>query len=326
MKRREFLEGVFAGTAVTASSAFLWGKLNLRPALPVAEVLPVPPVSTPPVSPGSVVVEPVVVEPAPTSVIAPEPIRPVVVHKEPQEIAEDRAYLSKIQNFDDEHLGDIHLSPERLELLKATIGSLDEAQRLIGHGHFNVIGFDRMILVVNRYSRTGPFPKAHLDLIEELFEFNAKGYGFYGEKIVTRLTSTIPEGDIEKVPYTGHYLYKGDSKRLYKTLRRDVGETIVLTSGIRGMVKQTHLFMAKALQAKGNLSRASRSLAPPGHSYHAIGDFDVGKVGYGKRNFTRDFAETDEYKRLQDLGYVDIRYTSNNRFGVRYEPWHVKVV
>ncbi|RRJ85410.1 twin-arginine translocation pathway signal protein [Aestuariirhabdus litorea] len=183
-----------------------------------------------------------------------------------------------------------------------------------------------MISVVNRYSQRGPFPKEHLNLIEELFEFNAKDYGFYGEKIVTRLTSTVPERDIEKIPYTGHYLYKGDSKRLYNTLRRDVGETIVLTSGIRGMVKQTHLFMAKALQSEGNLSRASRSLAPPGHSYHAIGDFDVGKVGYGKRNFTRDFAQTDEYKRLQDLGYVDIRYTSDNRFGVRYEPWHVKVV
>ncbi|MCL6416062.1 M15 family metallopeptidase [Aestuariirhabdus sp. Z084] len=311
MKRREFLEGVLAGTAVTASSAYLWGKLNHRSiSTPVAAV---------PASPATVV------EPVPV-VVAPEPVKPVVVHQEPQEIAEDRAYLSKIQNFDDEHIGDIHLSPERAQLLKDTLASLDDAQRLIGHGHFNVVGFDQMIKMVNRYSKQGDFPKQQLDLIEELFEFNAQNYGFYGEKIVTRLTSTIPGRDIEKIPYTGHYLYKGDSKRLYQTLRRDVGETIVLTSGIRGMVKQTHLFMAKALQAEGNLSRASRSLAPPGHSYHAIGDFDVGKIGYGKRNFTRDFAQTDEYKRLQDLGYVDIRYTSDNRFGVRYEPWHVKVV
>ncbi|HKI73197.1 MAG TPA: D-alanyl-D-alanine carboxypeptidase family protein, partial [Pseudomonadales bacterium] len=80
------------------------------------------------------------------------------------------------------------------------------------------------------------------------------------------------------------------------------------------------------IQAKGNLSRASRSLAPPGHSYHGVGDFDVGKVGYGLRNFTSDFARTDEYKSLLELGYVTMRYPQYNLMGVRYEPWHIKVV
>ena len=74
------------------------------------------------------------------------------------------------------------------------------------------------------------------------------------------------------------------------------------------------------------LSMASRSLAPPGHSFHGIGDFDVGKKGYGHRNFTADFAETDEFKRLKQLGFVKIRYHETNPFGVRYEPWHVKVI
>jgi zinc D-Ala-D-Ala carboxypeptidase len=26
------------------------------------------------------------------------------------------------------------------------------------------------------------------------------------------------------------------------------------------------------------------------------------------------------------LGYVQIRYTEDNRLGVRFEPWHIKVV
>ena len=116
------------------------------------------------------------------------------------------------------------------------------------------------------------------------------------------------------------------TEALYDKLKKDVGDSIVLTSGIRSVVKQTHLFLAKTIQSKGNLSKASRSLAPPGHSYHGIGDFDVGKVGFGRKNFTEAFAKTDEFKRLVDLGYVDIRYHRNNMLGVRYEPWHIKVV
>ena len=46
---------------------------------------------------------------------------------------------------------------------------------------------------------------------------------------------------------------------------------------------------------------------------------------HGYRNFSDDFAETDVYKRLQDLGFVEIRYTTDNNFGVRYEPWHIQV-
>ena len=47
------------------------------------------------------------------------------------------------------------------------------------------------------------------------------------------------------------------------------------------MVKQMHLFLAKPRQSNGNLSKASSSLAPPGYSFHGIGDFDVGKIGLG---------------------------------------------
>ena len=130
----------------------------------------------------------------------------------------------------------------------------------------------------------------------------------------------------KKMSRTGHFLYRGESDALYKKVERDLGPSIVLTSGIRSVVKQTHLFLAKTIQSKGNLSRASRSLAPPGHSYHGIGDFDVGKVGYGSKNFTSEFAKTKEFQRLVDLGYVDMRYPLHNLLGVRYEPWHIKVV
>jgi LAS superfamily LD-carboxypeptidase LdcB len=91
------------------------------------------------------------------------------------------------------------------------------------------------------------------------------------------------------------------------------------------VVKQMQLFVSKADRADGNLSLASRSLAPPGYSFHGVGDFDVGIKGWGARNFTDDFATTDEFKKLLDLGYIDIRYPADNRLGVRFEPWHIKV-
>ena len=128
------------------------------------------------------------------------------------------------------------------------------------------------------------------------------------------------------MPRTGHFLYRGDSEALYLKVKKDIGASIVLTSGIRNVVKQTHLFLAKTIQSNGNLSRASRSLAPPGHSFHGIGDFDVGKVGFGSKNFTSDFSDTKEFQKLVELGYVDMRYPLHNLLGVRYEPWHIKVV
>jgi len=118
----------------------------------------------------------------------------------------------------------------------------------------------------------------------------------------------------------------GDSLNRYQQIRSDVGDNLLLTSGIRNVVKQMHLFLAKTRQSNGNLSKASRSLAPPGYSYHGIGDFDVGKLGLGEANFTIDFSNTEEFKRLITLGYVDIRYTDTNRYGVRYEPWHIKII
>ena len=34
----------------------------------------------------------------------------------------------------------------------------------------------------------------------------------------------------------------------------------------------------------------------------------------------------EEYKKLIELKYIDLRYTKDNQIGVRYEPWHIKVV
>ncbi len=231
----------------------------------------------------------------------------------------------KIENFDADFADDVYLTPERFKLLKQVQNRLARAQDAIGFARFNLISFDELLKSAANMPQIGIFTADELAFVEEIFFFDARKYGFYGEKVTDKLTARFDEKDTIKIPGSGHYIFKGRPQALYQEIVRDVGSDIVLTSGIRSVVKQLHLFLSKAIACQGNLSRASRSLAPPGHSFHGISDFDVGKLGWGYRNFTDHFAKSDVFKRLIDLGYVDIRYTPNNSYGVRFEPWHIKV-
>ncbi|WP_141734739.1 M15 family metallopeptidase [Oligoflexus tunisiensis] len=231
----------------------------------------------------------------------------------------------KIDNFDADFTDDIYLPPEKFALLKQVRARLARAQETIGFANFNLLSFDDLLKSSANLSQIGMFTAEELAFVEEIFFFDARRYGFYGDKVTGQLTARFDEKDTIKIPGSGHYIFKGRPQAMYEAIVRDVGSDIVLTSGVRSVVKQLHLFLSKAIHCKGNLSRASRSLAPPGHSYHGISDFDVGKIGWGYRNFTDQFAKSDVFKRLTDLGYVDIRYTPNNSYGVRFEPWHIKV-
>jgi hypothetical protein len=220
---------------------------------------------------------------------------------------------------------DIYFSSIDRECASRLLSRLRRVQSIVGHGNFNIISFDNALRISKNYSKVGRFQKDELKLFERLFFINAAEYGFYGEKVVDDMTTVFKKKEMQKVPHTGHFLYQGDALAHYELIRRSIGNSIILTSGVRGVVKQMYLFLAKVFRVDGNLSLASSSLAPPGYSYHGIGDFDVGKIGFGYRNFTTDFERTDEYKKLMDLGFVTIRYHKNNPFGVRYEPWHIKV-
>lgn len=215
---------------------------------------------------------------------------------------------------------------EELEALKATFARLSSVQKYIGFGNFNVISFDAMISVAKTSNAIGAFTQKELDYLEALFFRDAKEYGFFGSKVTDSLTSVITQKDIFKAPHTGHFLYKGQAAKVYESVKKDIGDTIIMTSGVRGVPKQFYLFLAKTLQCKGDYSEASHSLAPAGYSYHGIGDFDVGKIGFGEKNFTQDFAQTEEYEKLMQLGYIAIRYPRGNPYGVYFEPWHVEVV
>ena len=232
----------------------------------------------------------------------------------------------KVQNFDNTFVDDVHIDTKRMPLLVSIYKKLNYLQTYVGYANFSILGFSDLLAYSRNVSKIDSFDQAELDLINDLFAVNAKEYGFLGERVNFKLYDTIDKRVLTKVSSTGQYVYKGQSLDLYKKLKQDVGDELILTSGVRGMVKQLFLFVKKAVEVKGNLSRASRSLAPPGHSYHAIGDFDVGMRGLGELNFTKEFANTPVYEHIHSLKYINIRYHETNTLGVRYEPWHIKVV
>jgi hypothetical protein len=234
-------------------------------------------------------------------------------------------YIHKMRNFDQPAPDDIYLEEELLPVLSSCVSRLKRLERFAGHGNFYLLSFDDGLSIAGHYSQVGEFPKEELDFLEQIFYTDSSIYGFIGEKPIDKMTYRIDDREAVKVPATGNYLYRGTSHEMYEKIKKSVGEELYLTSGIRGVVKQFLLFLDKADSNHGNLSLASRSLAPPGYSFHGIADFDVGQIGYGTLNFTGSFTKTEVFKKLEDLEYVSLRYTEGNLKGVRFEPWHIKV-
>jgi len=234
-------------------------------------------------------------------------------------------YLIKMKNFDKPHKNDFYLDPKAYSILKNSYNRLSRLQKTVGHGNFYLLSFDEALKIARSYKRVGRFRKEELRFLEMIFYEDGAHYGFLGEKPLKNLTAQIKRQKVVKIQYSGNYLYKGVPFETYKKIRRAIGDQVILTSGIRSVMKQFILFLGKAYRNKGNMSLASRSLAPPGYSYHGIGDFDVGQVGFGALNFTEKFTSTEIFNKLINLGYVKMRYREDNLLGVRFEPWHIQV-
>ncbi|MEA3352727.1 MAG: D-alanyl-D-alanine carboxypeptidase family protein [Campylobacterota bacterium] len=220
----------------------------------------------------------------------------------------------------------VFLDAEDLITLKTLDIRLRRVKRYVGFGNFNFLSLDQMFYYGRNYSSIGEFTKNEISLIEKLFYENPSNHGFYGKRTVDKITNRISSKEIVKIPYSGHYIYKGKPYEDYNRILKDVGNDIILTSGVRNVVKQLSLYVSKIRRVNGNISKASSVIAPPAFTYHAISDFDVGKKGWGSKNFTSAFARTSEFYKMRKLDYIDIRYTVNNKDGVRFEPWHIKVI
>ena len=234
-------------------------------------------------------------------------------------------YKKKMEAFNSPHPEDQYVPENQRKLLKSCVKRLDRVYRTVGHANFYLLGVDEAIKLSKGYQRIGRFTKPEIHFLESLFHQNAVTYGFYGKKQISAFTHKIPKSKVQRIPGSANYLFKGQPTELYQRLKNDIGVKAILTSGIRGIIKQSHLFLTKAFSNNGNLSLASRSIAPPGYSYHGVGDFDVGQVGFGHDNFSARFIQSNVFRRLHDLNYICLRYTEDNPFGVRFEPWHVMV-
>jgi D-alanyl-D-alanine carboxypeptidase len=234
-------------------------------------------------------------------------------------------YLQKIHNFNYPHEDDVQIDNDLYKTFESTVMRMRRLQKLVGHGNFNILNFADGLSLARNYSRVGKFTKEELKFLEVVFYEDGQLYGFMGQKPLKEITDQVKKKDVVKIPYSGNFLYKERSIEIFDNIKKELGDQVILTSGIRSVMKQFLLFLNKVHSSDGNLSLASRSLAPPGYSFHGNGDFDVGQAGYGKLNFTGTFTETEVYKRLSDLGYLKLRYPQNNQLGVRYEPWHIKI-
>lgn len=250
-----------------------------------------------------------------------------ILPKTPSENLDDhiRDYISKMNYFNEPNDDDVQIDRALYKVFESTVMRFRRLQQMVGHGNFQILSFDDGLKVARQYSQVGGFSSAEIGFMEMIFYAEAERYGFLGQKPLNKLTDRIRIKEVIKVPHTGNYLYKGLPLETFQKIKQHAGEQVVLTSGIRGIMKQFLLFLNKANKNHGNLSIASRSLAPPGYSFHGNGDFDVGQAGFGAANFTEQFADTAVYKKLGELGYLKLRYPQDNFVGVRFEPWHIKV-
>lgn len=240
---------------------------------------------------------------------------------------EDDYYtVDSLNKLGQEKPKDIYLDQKYHKSFESVIKKLNLVQRHVGFGNYNIISFDEALNIARWSTKMDGFTKEELEFMEYIFYYNPNVHGFYGERTCKNITDEIDKRNILKIPYSGHYLFKDRSLDTYNNMIKDIGDSIILTSGVRSVMKQMKLFLDKLDRTNLNLNQASISLAPPAYSFHSSGDFDIGKKGFGYDNFTERFALTEEFSKMIKLTYVDIRYTINNKDGVRYEPWHVTVV
>ena len=221
---------------------------------------------------------------------------------------------------------DVYLSKEEWLLLVSVNSRLKRLKKHIGFANFNLLSFNDSLFYARNYYKIGAFTKKEIAFVDKLFNENPSKYGFYGPQTCFNINNKISKKEVEKISYTGHYVFKGKPQEDYTNLKKDVGDTLILTSGVRNVVKQLSLYTNKIYNCRGNMTKASRSIAPPAYSYHTVSDFDVGRKGWGYKNFTADFASTQEFSKMQKLDYIGMRYNKNNKDGVRFEPWHVEVI
>ncbi len=208
-----------------------------------------------------------------------------------------------------------------LARLRSLAARLNDVQNVIGQGRFNLVSFAD-VRAAARQTAQGALTAAEESSCRELFHLDARRIGFLGARVVRDMNYALPQAELLRVD-GGQHLFPAASA-LFARARAAVGPQLIVTSGARGVPKQMLVFLRSALRA-GIIARPVHSVAPPGYSYHAVGDMDVGDRALGGANFTAAFANSATYRKLIALPYVRLRYPRNNALGVSFEPWHLQV-
>ena len=198
---------------------------------------------------------------------------------------------------------------------------LESVQRVIGQGRFNLVSFADVRAAAKRTPQ-GALTAVEESTCSELFHLDARRIGFLGARVVRDMNYALPQAQLVRVE-GGQHLFPA-ANALFDRARLAVGPQLIVTSGARGVAKQMLVFLRSALRA-GIIARHVHTVAPPGYSYHAVGDMDVGDRALGGANFTEAFANSSTYRKLIALPYVRLRYPRNNALGVSFEPWHLQV-
>ena len=208
---------------------------------------------------------------------------------------------------------------KRLRVMGARLTRIEAK---IGHGNFNLSSFDD-VRKAARSPGIGALTVHEEAEFEALFALDARRIGFLGPRVTHSLSAALPIAGLLAVAGTGQHVFP-EALAVYERARRAVGTQLIVTSGARGVPKQMLVFINSTLRS-GVIARTVHSVAPPGYSYHAVGDIDVGDRHLGGVNFTAAFANSATYKKIAALDFIHFRYPIHNTFGVQFEPWHLQI-
>jgi hypothetical protein len=152
-------------------------------------------------------------------------------------------YLHKMRHFNKPHADDIYVHKSDYKTFETVVKRLRRLEITAGHGNFQILSFDGGLSIGRKYSDVGEFTRAETGFIEMIFYSDASRYGFFGNKPFEKLTDRIRVTSVTKVPYTGNHLFNGLALETYEKVKREVGEQVILTSGVRGVMKQFLLFL-----------------------------------------------------------------------------------
>lgn len=200
---------------------------------------------------------------------------------------------------------------------------------------------DTISLIDLDYLRTTLNP-VEFSIVEKVFAINPETYGFKGPYLGLE---TVPDFDsfikVDKQPYS----YKGENKytnvqhiprhvyfayrSMADAMSSELGRPLIIESGYRSSAYQVIVFLDVLKSYNFDLQKTAQRVAVPGYSEHGLSTslaIDFQNIdGLPSEDSPTGFETTQEYdwliKNAHKFGFF-LSYPKDNRYGVKFEPWH----